>query len=139
MRLAVMTIHGMGSQQPGFSVPLHNELRRLIGPEHVNVVWEEVFWADITETRQQQYLAAARRPRAGLHESQELVVGAWATPPPINGLSRPRASGVRAGRDRDLFEDPRAMASVVKKIYEQDLGTPGALVVLAHSLGTTSC
>jgi hypothetical protein len=139
MRLAVMTIHGMGSQQPGFSTPLHNELKRLIGPEHVGVVWEEVFWADITAKRQQEYLAAARADyELDYIRIRNFVVGALG-----DAVAYQRVEPAETSREYERVREMgtylkihERIASVVKKIYEHDLGgEPVPLVVLAHSLG----
>ena len=137
-RLAVITIHGMGSQERGFSGPLHNELKRLIGPEHVDVVWEEVFWANITDQRQKDYLAAARAYELDHIRIRNFVVGALGDAVAYQRVE-PADTAREYKRVREMgtyLKIHERIASVVKKIYEQDLGgQPVPLVVLAHSLG----
>lgn len=46
--LAVVVIHGMGSQEPTFAEAMIDELtRRITGSERV--AWQSIFWADITK------------------------------------------------------------------------------------------
>ena len=66
-RIAVAVIHGMGSQGDApqdidsisFSAGLYNALRGYLKPGEWNdrVVYREIFWADVLQTRQEAYLA----------------------------------------------------------------------------------
>ncbi|MBW3543384.1 MAG: hypothetical protein KY476_24280, partial [Planctomycetes bacterium] len=60
--LAVLVIHGIGSQQPGFSRPMWDELEHRIsglGHDPDRIAWREIYWADILHPRQEQYLRDA--------------------------------------------------------------------------------
>lgn len=66
-KIAVVTIHGMGNQQKSkpknttdlsYSKTLHKHVRRRMGRNFFdeNVAWHEIFWADVTRARQQEFL-----------------------------------------------------------------------------------
>lgn len=62
MKLAVIVIHGMGSQSPAFAEPLKAELSKRIadgGKDPAGIAWLPVYWADLLEPAQTKYLAAA--------------------------------------------------------------------------------
>lgn len=51
-RVGVLTIHGMGSQQPGFSTDMVDELRSRLGNDASEFDWQEVYWADALKPRE---------------------------------------------------------------------------------------
>ncbi len=57
--IAVVIIHGMGSQERGFSRPLRDELIRRLKAQASKVKWGEIYWANILEPRQRAYLRKA--------------------------------------------------------------------------------
>ena len=138
MRLAVMTIHGMGSQEPGYSNGLHDELKRLLGPDHVDVVWEEVYWADITADRQKKYMTAARATNElDQIRIRNFVVDALGDASAYQ-MVRPatEANYDKVKETGTYYKIHERIAVVIKRIYDEHLEQkPVPLVVLAHSLG----
>jgi len=142
VKLAVVAIHGMGSQQRGFSNDMFNELKRLLGADHTSVVWDEIYWADIIEARQQQYLADARAAQElDQIRIRNFVVGALG-----DAVAYQRVRPVEIDASDAVYERAKEMgtyykiheriANVLTKVYEQNLQEkPVPLVVLAHSLG----
>ena len=142
IKLAVIAIHGMGSQEPGFSNGMFAELKRLLGADQTSVFWDEIYWANIIEARQQQYLRDARAA-AELDQNRirNFVVSALGDavayqrvrPVPI-GASE--AEYKEARKDGTYYKIHERIAEVVTRVYEQGLQEkPVPLVVLAHSLG----
>jgi hypothetical protein len=139
MKLAVVAIHGMGSQQPGYSNDLFNELRRLLGPDHLSVVWKEVYWADLTEARQQKYLADARAAQElDQNRIRNFVVSALG-----DAVAYQRVLPWETEEEYEKAKEVgtyylihERIAGVINELYNQDLGGKSVpLVVLAHSLG----
>jgi hypothetical protein len=60
-KLAVLIIHGMGSQVEGYEGALVGELNRMIDRQRLAIAWQGVFWQDITEPNQLEYLEEARK------------------------------------------------------------------------------
>ena len=52
-KLGVLVIHGMGSQEPGFSAPMVAEIQNRLGGVAERVVWKELFWADLLQEREE--------------------------------------------------------------------------------------
>ena len=59
--LAVLVVHGMGSQEPGFAKELCDELGERLGDAAERVAWKEVYWQDVLEPRELAYFDRARR------------------------------------------------------------------------------
>ena len=72
--LSIAVIHGMGSQQRGFSRPLKDEVNAILGPaKSRQVKWGEIHWADVLEPQQDSEAKQVAAPTA-LHSKNELNV-----------------------------------------------------------------
>lgn len=123
VRIAV--IHGMGSQQPGYSAPMREEINRRLGTNATRARWAEIWWADILEAREKAYLQAA-------NANNELD---WISL---------RRFMLRAFGDASAY---RRTANVCTSAYREihtrirnaiatlDSGEDTPLIVMAHSLG----
>jgi hypothetical protein len=133
-QLAVLIIHGMGSQRPGFAgrtiLELSIELDRM-GKDPGGIAWKEIFWADILIYRQMEYLDDARA-------TNDLGGG------PTKQL---RDFVVTALGDAAAYQFVDAPSSTYEQIHDRVRGRirqlaaelGGAqlpMVVLAHSLGS---
>jgi hypothetical protein len=58
-KLGVLIIHGMGSQVEGFECDLVKELIARVDGDANDVAWQGVYWQDITEPREREYLEKA--------------------------------------------------------------------------------
>ena len=81
-KMAVVIIHGMGSQFTGtplpssavtFSRELHKRVGRFVGPDLNRVAWREIVWAHVLQPRQNRYLRKIKR-RTGYDDVREFVV-----------------------------------------------------------------
>jgi hypothetical protein len=136
--LAVVAIHGMGSQEPGFAGAMFNELDNQILPkDRPKVAWKEVFWGDLTEPRQDAYLRATEPLELDQVKIRKFVITAFGDavayqrvrPAPDPDYHQVRQEGT-------YFKIHERIAEGIKELYEKDLASkPVPLVVLAHSLG----
>ena len=74
--LAVLVIHGMGSQSDDFAVEMIQELNRRLsdsGKDPKKIAWQSIYWANILKDRQVAYLKEAKEAgRSGLHQTEEV-------------------------------------------------------------------
>lgn len=130
MKLAVVVIHGMGSQQRGFSNRLVEELSHRVdqaGKDSSQIAWEEIYWQDITERLQQAYLQRANR-------NNELD---WSRLRSFVATALGDAAAYQyAGQQGTYVKIHERIRDRVKSLYEVSLDETGVpLVVMAHSLG----
>jgi len=52
-KLGILVIHGMGSQRPGYSTPFTDEVSARLGASAADVVWQEIYWADVIAHREE--------------------------------------------------------------------------------------
>ena len=136
-RVAVVAVHGMGSfgpeqpasvAKPSYSERLHAKIREKIGSKVFddNVAWGEVFYANVLQVNQTEYLKRIA-PKVSTGQIREFVV---------NNLGDPASYSANP-------TDPKNMIyGAVRKCIEttfkrlQGLVTDDApMIVLAHSLG----
>lgn len=131
-KLAVAVIHGIGSQankrpavssQLTFSKGLHNRLKRIVGGRVMkkDIVWREIFWADILQDRQDTYLD---------------MISDWVSTGRIRTLLvRNFADALAFSRVGTAYHDLTQRITTVIADLERSVpeGTP--LVVMAHSFG----
>ena len=128
--VAVAVIHGMGSQLRGYSDPLGVAIaERLsdVGLDPDRVAWQEIFWQDITERRQREYLQDADSDnKLDYTELRTFIVQALGDAVAYRYVDAP---GVYESVHRRIAES----LGQLEHTHNLDAGTP--LIVLAHSLG----
>jgi hypothetical protein len=132
VKLAVVVIHGMGSQSSAFAEPVKAEISKRIaeaGKDPADVAWLPVFWADILDAAQNRYLADARASNdldwMGLRKFIVKALG--------------DASGYQfVGEASSTYVEVHNRIRVsIHDLYVKKLNSsPVPLVVLAHSLGS---
>ncbi|MFT5084314.1 MAG: hypothetical protein ACI9Y1_002368 [Lentisphaeria bacterium] len=58
-KVAVLVIHGMGSQVKAFTTQTINEINQRVkknGKDPPDIAWKSVYWSDITEARQTKFM-----------------------------------------------------------------------------------
>jgi hypothetical protein len=128
--VAVAVIHGMGSQDVGYADPLGRRLAsrlRDAGKDPQTVAWKEIYWRDLTEPRQTEFLDDAGR-------AHRLDFGG------LRGfVLRALADAVAYTREGDGGVYGQIHARIAEALgeleAEDELEHPTPLVVLAHSLG----
>ncbi|MEM0928314.1 MAG: hypothetical protein AAGI89_03380 [Pseudomonadota bacterium] len=131
-KVAVAVIHGIGSQankrpqvsdQQTFSKGLYKKLRGKLGRKVMknDVAWREIFWADILQDRQDQYLSSIGS-LVKVGSVRRLLVSNFADALAFS----------RRGTAYDELQN-RIGATIADLRRDVDEGTP--LVVMAHSFG----
>jgi hypothetical protein len=128
IKLAVLIVHGMGSQVEGYETGLVRELSRFLDGDPESIGWKAVFWQDITEQRQLQYLEAARaQGELDWFAVRRFVATALGD----------AAAYQFAGEGSTYQRIHTRIKAAMKALHEEKLGgTEVPLVVLAHSLGS---
>lgn len=137
-KIAVAVIHGMGAQgkthqgidQISYSAGLYKRLQDYLGKDvfKTQIAWREVFWADILQTRQEDYIKGSLSGTgARWNDARRFVMHNLAD-----------AASYRKTKDDDnhrIYDDiHQRVFDTIKRLQEiTDENTP--LIVLAHSLG----
>lgn len=132
MKLAVVVLHGIGSQTRAFAAPMIAELSDRLedrGHDPGTVAWQPILWADLLAPRQTAYLEAANADHPlGFLGLRRFVVSALGDATAYQYVDRPTST----------YEQVHArIRQRVRSLYVDDLdGTPVPLVVMGHSLGS---
>jgi hypothetical protein len=134
-KIAVAVIHGMGSQgkdQQGtneisFSAGLYTRLKEQLGADFFDrVAWREIFWADILQTRQEDYIQYLRSKGARWMDTRRFVMHNLGDAASYRKNDDPR--------DQIYFEIHERVHRTIQRL--EQIGDPHTpLIVLAHSLG----
>ncbi len=126
--IAVVVIHGMGSQEANFSHPLRDEINNRLGSQKASQVsWGEIFCADILAPRQAAYFQRAKsRNDLDFVRLRKFMLEAF------GDASAYRKTGDRSNTAyRDIHE--RVTASIMG--LDDPAKPKKPLVIMAHSLG----
>ena len=126
-KLGVLIIHGMGSQKEGFEQDLVNELIDRVGGDAKDIAWKGVYWQDITEPREREYLKNAE-DQVGLDwdTARTFMATAFGDAAAYQFTGTGGTYGRIHSRIRERMHD----------LYVDELGSADVpLVVMAHSLG----
>lgn len=126
--IAVVVIHGMGSQKANYSHPLRDEVNKRLGKEKAkHVTWGEIHWADVLAPRQAAYLKRANKNNdLDLLTLRRFLISA------VGDASAYRKTADR--KESAYVEIHQKVSAIVKEL--DDPGQPKKpLIVMAHSLG----
>jgi len=123
--LCIAVIHGMGSQQPNYSVPMRNEINKRLGADASRVKWREIYWAKLLDVREDAYLKEANaNNNLDWTSLRRFMISAFGDASAYRKTNDPNNSAYH-----DIHEKVRAV------IADLDDGTDTPLMVMAHSLG----
>jgi len=123
--LCIAVIHGMGSQKPNYSIPMRDEINNRLGAASSRVKWKEIYWANILEQREKDYLTAANvNNDLDWIRLRRFMVSAFGDASAYRKTNDPNNSAYH-----DIHEKIRVA------IADLDDGSDAPLVVMAHSLG----
>ena len=126
--IAVVVIHGMGSQKANYSHPLRDEVNKRLGKEKAkHVTWGEIHWANVLAPRQAAYLKRANRNNElDLLTLRKFIISA------VGDASAYRKTSDR--KESAYVEIHKKVSAIVEEL--DDPGQPKKpLIVMAHSLG----
>lgn len=127
--IGILVIHGMGKQEEDFSDGLQADVsRKLRASDPERIAWQPVYWADILETRQEQYLKKARREADLDYISlRRFMVSSIGDAAGYRRVGKPTEG---------TYGKIHARVRAAKKELDDRLAKPDSpLVILAHSLG----
>lgn len=124
--LAVAMIHGIGSQEGGFSTGFVDKLRARMSPADFDeIAFEEILWADILIERQRNYLKKIKRKTRG-----DILRGFV-----LDNLSDALAYRQDRNSANGTYDKVHSRVGRAIKKLERRIAPDSPLVVLAHSLG----
>ncbi len=140
-KLAVVVIHGMGSQVPDYAEPMIEELSSRVagmGGDPNQLAWKAIYWADIVQPRQTEYLEEARR-QGDLHcnRLRSFVVSNLGDASAYQRIGPHSSAEPSAGATTSTYlEIHNRVKASIRDLYLDELnGADKPMVILAHSLG----
>lgn len=128
--LAVIVIHGMGSQAPEFAKPMIAELSERLADADINpqrIAWQSIYWADILLQRQTDYLRESNKDNdLDFVSLRQFVITA------LSDAVAYQKVGDNAKAPYQLIQ--ARISEQMHKLWQQ-AGNDCPLVVMAHSLG----
>lgn len=130
--LAVIIIHGMGSQVPEFANSMISEIQGRLADADVDpsrVAWQPIYWADILSGRQEEYLTGANKNNdLDFFSLRQFAITA------LSDAVAYQKVGDNAKAPYNLIH--ARIREKMSELYSQQLGGHTCpLVVMAHSLG----
>ena len=133
-KVAVLIIHGMGSQGKGFDIPTREEINYWIagkGKDPADVAWKPIYWADLVEPRQEKFMRDIVRAKGNdidCIKMRRFIISAIGDAAAYQNIRGKKTSTYTQIHNR--------VRSCIKDLYHNDLGSqPCPLIVMAHSLG----
>ena len=133
-KVAVLIIHGMGSQKSNFAEVTIDEINKRIanrGKDSSKVIWKPVFWADITETRQSKFMRDIIQHKDNdidFIKLRRFVITAMG--------DAAAYQSIRGKKTSTYTEIHNLVKASVKDLFNDELGKqPCPLIIMAHSLG----
>ena len=127
--IGILVIHGIGKQERDFSDGIQADVsRKLSKSDRIRIAWQPVYWADILETRQVQYLNRARRTAdLDFISLRRFMVSSIGDAAAYRLIGKP---------NEGTYGKIHARVRAAKKRLDGRLAKPNSpLVILAHSLG----
>lgn len=133
-KVAVLIIHGMGSQKADFAEATKNEVNKRIsnkGKIAADVAWKSIFWADILEPRQKKFMRDIIRNtdnEIDFVKLRRFVISAMGDAAAYQSLK---------GRKTSVYSNIHKLIKArVKELYNNELSKQACpLIIMAHSLG----
>lgn len=133
-KIAVLVIHGMGSQDQDFAEPTIAEISNLIAKKGKNpsdIAWKPIYWANIIEPRQRKFvddIVSNKDNDIDFIKLRRFVVSALG-----DAAAYQNIKGKKSSSYSDINHRVRAG---IKELYNDQLSKqPCPLIVMAHSLG----
>ena len=130
--LAVVVIHGMGSQKSDFADEMIDELKDRVSKLNKDpdkIAWRPIYWANIIQPKQTKYWDSAKRSNdLDFASLRKFVLSAFGD---ASGYQK-----VDSSHNTTYERIHERIGESIKDIYQSELGSsPKPMIVLAHSLG----
>lgn len=133
-KVAVLIIHGMGSQNKYFARPTIAEISAWVkgyGKNPFDIAWKPIYWANLIEPRQKKFMDTIVNHKDNdidFIKLRRFVVSALG-----DAIAYQNIKGKKSSTYTEINNRVKAC---VKDLYDNDLGKqPCPLIVMAHSLG----
>jgi hypothetical protein len=133
-KVAVLVIHGMGSQGKDFADDSIEEITRRVADKGKNpddIAWKSVYWADVIEPRQKKFMQdiiSHKDNDIDFVKLRKFVVSA------IGDAAAYQS--VRGSKTSTYTKVHERIKSCIKELYDNQLEKePCPLIVMAHSMG----
>ena len=131
-RLAILVIHGIGSQGPNFAEDMIEEISDRIsdlGFNNSEVEWKSIYWADILESKQRKYLRKTKlKNDLNYIRIRTNVISSLGDASAYQKVSSQHNTTYKKIHNR--------INEKIKELYEIDLDKKLVpMLILAHSLG----
>ena len=128
--IAVLIIHGMGVQNINFAKPTMEKLDALVKGKK-NIIWQPIYWANITQPRQTQFMDKIIKGRGNHIHWRELRKFVISSLGDATAYQRINESGTSTYDNIN-----KRVGNKINDLFKDKLkGIPCPLVVMAHSLG----
>lgn len=130
--LAILVIHGMGSQSPDFAEDMIREINGRVSKSKKDpgaIAWRTIYWADFLEKRELRYLRDAENSGdLDFLRLRKFFLTAFG--------DASAYQKVESDANTTYEEIHKRIAKEVELLYSTQLGSkPKPLIVMAHSLG----
>jgi hypothetical protein len=133
-KVAVLVIHGMGSQDKYFADAMRNEINNRVdkkGKDSKQIAWQPIYWADVLQPRQDKFIddiVAARSNDIDYVKLRRFIVSAIG-----DAAAYRKTTGNRGSTYNQIHG---RVQTAVKALYNNQLQKQDCpLIVMAHSLG----
>ena len=129
-KLAVAVIHGMGSQNIHFADEMIMELNERLSTQNLSpedVCWKSIYWADILENREMEYLDSAKKYNLDFIRLRRFVLTAFGDATAYQKVLSEKNTTYEVIHAR--------VRAKIKELYDELNKQDCPLVVMAHSLG----
>ena len=130
--LAVVVIHGMGTQEPDYAEEMIDELNKRVAKRRkdpTKIAWKTIFWADILDGRELAYFRRAKnRSEMDYLRLRKFIVTSLG-----DAVAYQKVTSQHNTAYRDIHG---RVGQAIHDLYVGDLQSrPKPMIVLAHSLG----
>jgi len=132
MKLAVVSIHGMGKQEENFADAMHLELQGRFGGQPGDLVFDKIFWADVLSGAEDKLFERVTKTQdLDFVKLRRFIVNALGDAiayQPLKEGADPKVKDV-------YVQVHEKVAACLQRVTEK-AGEKAPLVILAHSLGS---
>ena len=136
-KLGVLTVHGMGDQEPDYADPMIEELHRRIFGDSVSIedsgiAWEAGHWADAIQPAQDQlWEDLSDNPNMSYTKLRQFVISYLG-----DAIAYQRVHASNNGRMNYYEKFHQSINGSLKNLQEKIGDEDKPLIVIAHSLGS---
>ena len=140
-KIGILTIHGVGSQEPAFSKKFENAVNRKLGSKAGNFVWQEIYWAEALKEREDHLWESMSKARLGnrpfpldWHNLRQFVIHNVGDALAYHSDVYQEINKATSARYL-IHQIVSASVGLLQGKLKSETGSP--IVIIAHSMGAT--